>query len=293
MKSGNIFIDKEGTDVSKIDVNNRNQVLRDYIVMRNIANNNGDKFFYVNGKEWEDFYANLWFPDNPYWENVDITIISYLQNEFRHPKLIDNIADFDVLQAPKTHGGYGYNGHPLSDYVHNTVTWEDWHHRWNLEHPNEPDADVLYNGIWPCFDRILAILRSELINANIAVPSEPVEIVNAFHEQMMKHLDERERISKAKRIGAKICELNYYHREVELEKLEADHGNKHAEQIYSIKIGDNYQFLSIDKQHGMLELCNDKGEHQMEIRIDGSENKKKDIHHSLQCIAEWMKKYNR
>lgn len=293
MKSGNIFVDKEGTDISRIDVNNRNQVLRDYIAMRNSANRNCDKFFCVNEKEWEDFYNNLWSPNNPYWKNVDMTIIAYLQNEFCHPKMINNIADFDVLQGPKTHGGFGYNGHPLTDYVHNTMTWEDWHYKWNLEHLNEPDADALYNEIWPCFDRLLAILRYELKNANLAVPSEPKKIIDAFHEQKMKHLDERTRISEAKRIGAKICEANYYQREVELENLEANHGNNHAERIYSLKIGNKYQFLSIDKQHGMLEWCDDKGEHQMEIRFDGTKNKEKETSHSLQCVAEWKRIYDK
>lgn len=293
MKSGNIFVDKEGTDINKIDVNNRDHVLHDYIDMIGIAYKNRDKFFSFNGKEWDDFYACLWSPNNPFWENVNMTIKTYFQNEFHYPKMINNIDDFDVLQGPKTHGGFGYKTHPLTDYVYNRVTWEDWHYKWNLEHPNEPDADALYNGIWPCFNRILAILSSELKNANIAVPSEPKEIANAFHEQKMKHLDERERISEAKRIGAKICEANLYHREVELEKYEADHGNKHAERIYSLKIGNQYQFLSIDKQHGMLECCNDKGEHQMEIRFDGTKNKDGDTNHSLLCVTEWKQKCNK
>lgn len=291
MKNGNIFIDKEGTDISEININNRNQVLRNYIDMRNRALNNRDKFFFVNGKEWEDFYTNIWSSNNPCWKNVDMTIIAYFQNDFYHPKMVNDIADFDVMQGPKTHGGFGYEGHPLMDYVHNIVTWEDWHNKWNLEHQDEPEAEALYNGIWPCIDRVLSIFCSELKKSNIAVPSEPKEIANAFHEQKMKHLDERERISEAKRIGAEICEANLYHREVELEKFEADHGNKHAERIYSLKIGNQYQFLSIDKQHGMLECCNDKGEHQMEIRFDGTKNKDGDTNHSLLCVAEWKQKY--
>lgn len=293
MKNGNIFIDKEGTDIGKIDINIRNLVLRNYIAMRNRAFNNRDKFFFVNGKEWEDFYNKIWSSNNPYWKNVDMTIIAYFQNDFHHPKMVNDIAEFDVIQGPKTHGGFEYEGHPLTDYVHNVVTWEDWHFKWNLEHQDEPEAESLYNGIWPCFDRVLAIFCSELKKSNIAVPSEPKEIANAFHEQKMKHLDERERISEAKRIGAAICEANYYHREVELEKLEADHGNKHAELIYSLKICNQYQFLSIDKQHGMLELCNDNGEHQMEVRFDGSKSKDGEANHSLLCITEWKQKYNK
>lgn len=292
MKNGNIFIDKEGIDISKIDIKKRNLVLRNYIDMRKRALENRDKFFFVKGKEWDDFYKNIWSQDSPYWENVEMTIITSLQNDFCYPTKIGDVNEFNMKQDPKTHGGLGYDAHPLTDYVHNIVTWEDWHLMWNLEHQDEPEAEALYNGIWPCIDRVLAIVCSELKKSNIAVPSEPKEIANAFHEQKMKHLDERERISEAKRIGAKICEANLYHREVELEKFEADHGNKHAERIYSLKIGNQYQFLSIDMQHGMLECCNDKGEHQMEIRFDGSPNgnNTQDSSHSLQCVAEWKKK---
>lgn len=293
MKNGNIFIDKEGTDIGKIDINIRNQVLRNHIDMRNRAFNNRDKLFFVNGKEWEDFYANLWSPNNQYWKNVDMTIITYFQNEFCHPKMINNITEFDVLQGPKTHGGFEYMGHPLVDYVHNTVTWEDWHYKWNLEHPDEPEAEALYNGIWPCFGRVIAIIHSELDKAKIEVPTNPNEISNVFHEQIMKHMDERIRISEVKRIGAVICEANYYHREEELERLEAAQGNNNAERIYGIKIGNKYQFLSIDKQHGMLELCDDSGMHLKEIRFDGTKNKDGDASHSLRCVGQWKRRYKK
>lgn len=293
MKSGNIFIDNDGADVRKIDINNRNQVLSDYMDMLNRANKNRDRFFRVNSKEWDDFYVYLHSPNNQYWENVDMNTKTYFQNEFCHPKIINSIADFDVLQGPKTYGGFEYKGHPLTDYIHNIVTWEDWHYKWNLEHPDEPEADALHNGIWICFERLLAILSYELKKVNIPVPLDPQRIVNDFHEQKMKHLDERERICESKRIGAKICEANLYQREVELEKLEADHGNKLAERIYSLKIGHKYQFLSIDKQHGMLELCDDKGDHQMEIRFDGTKNKDREVDHSLKCVKEWKKIYNK
>ena len=293
MKSGNIFIDNDGADVRKIDINNRNQVLRDYIDMFDSANKNRDRFFRVNGKEWDDFYVYLFTPNNQYWENVDMTIKTYFQNEFYFPKMINSIADFEVLQGPKAHGGFKYQGHPLTDYIHNIMTWENWHYKWNLEHPNDPEADALHNGIWICFNRVLTILSYELKKVNIPVPLEPQRIVCEFHERKMKHLDERERISESKRISAKICEANLYQREVELEKLEADHGNKLAERVYSLKIGNKYQFLSIDKQHGMLELCDDKGDHQMEIRFDGTKNKDREVDHSLKCVKEWKKKHNK
>ena len=53
-----------------------------------------------------------------------------------------------------------------------------------------------------------------------------------------------------------------------------------------------YIFLSVDKQHGMFELCDDKGNHVEEIRFNGSRNTGKDLSHSLQCVAEWKRNYN-
>lgn len=90
MKSGNVFIDKEGTDISRIEVERRNQVLHDYYVMREDTRKNKDKFFCVNATEWEDFFSNIWSLDNPYWEGVDLNYIILLQTGMYLPKLIDN-----------------------------------------------------------------------------------------------------------------------------------------------------------------------------------------------------------
>lgn len=293
MKKGNVFVDKEGADISRITTTERNRVLHDYYVMRDKADSNDDLFFFVNAQEWEDFYLNLWSPDNPYWDGVDMTYITSLQNGSYPLKMIDDISDFDLLEEPKSHGGYEYDEHPTNGYVHDTESWEYWHHQWNLEHIDEQEADKLYNGVWSRIDKVSAILSEELKYFGIPTSSDVVEIVNTFHEQVMKHLDERARISTSKRIGAAICEANYYHREEELEKLEATYGNNHAEYIYSIKIGAKYQFLSIDKQHGMLELCDNKGNHQMEIRFDGRKNKDRDASHSLLCVTSWKRIYNK
>lgn len=290
MKSGNIFIDKEGTEISRIGTDDRNRVLREYYVMRDQADANDDRFFFINAKEWEDFFSNLWSPENPYWKGVDMNFITSLQNGSYPQKMIDDISEFDKLPEPRSHGGYGYDDHPSTGYVCNTGTWDEWHHRWNLARLTSPEE--LYNGVWPRFDKTTAILKAELEAAGENAPAGASETVNAFHEHI-KHLDERERISLSKRIGAEICEANYYHREEELEKLEKDYGNNHAELIYSIKIGPKYQFLSIDKQHGMMELCDDKGDHQMEIRLDGTKNKDKEPDHSLRCVMEWKQKYHK
>ena len=240
MKSGNIFIDKEGTDISKIEVSKRNQVLYDYYVMREEAANNNDKFFYMNAQEWVDFYNNVWSPNNPYWEGVDMTYITALQACAYPQALIDDMSDFDVKLEPKSHGGYGYEGHPMKGYVHNSVTWEKWHNEYYLEHPGDIDWEGT-NGIMPCRDKVIEILRKELIdlqgrinsngNNDLGLPHKKLltlketnwndanceTIVSEHNDIVIKHQGERIK-AYAEEIGSLICSANFYHREKELEE---------------------------------------------------------------------------
>lgn len=122
------------------------------------------------------------------------------------------------------------------------------------------------------------------------------DVVNCFHNLIVKHKSaSSERIAYVKIMGEKICKCNGYHREQELERLEEkEDGNNHAERIYSIKKKNGeFIFLCIDKQHGMLELCDDKGDHQGEVRFDGSLNKTAKPDHGLKCVAEWKRLNNR
>ena len=161
MVKGNIFLDKEGINVSNIQVPDRNNVLTEFYIMRERARINGDSFFYVNTKEFEDFNEKVWSSDDPYWEGVEQGIIASIQNDFITPILINDITEFDVKPEPRTHGGYGYYEHPVIGYVHNINTWEDWHYKWNLEHtrsappPSDPavakvtlDFGLIFPGLY-------------------------------------------------------------------------------------------------------------------------------------------------
>lgn len=317
MKSGNIFIDKEGTDISKIEVKMRNQVLRDYYVMRENAEENKDKFYYVYAQEWEDFYCKIWSSDNPYWEGVDMTYITALQACAYPQKLIDDISMFEAMSEPKSHGGYGYEGHPSTDYVHNQETWERWHCAFYYEHPEEIDWDGS-NGVMPCRNKIIEILRQELIdlqshispngNNNLGLPhckfmelkstnwkdANDETIVSEHNNIVIRHQGKNLK-AYSEYIGALICDVNYYHREIELEELEKNHGNTKVSRIFSIKKNNKYQFISIDTAHGKFELCDDSGAHKGEIRFDGSSNGAATIEdsHRLRCVTEWKDKYNK
>ena len=240
MKSGNIFIDKEGTDISKIEVGKREQVLRDYYVMREAARKNKDKFFYVNSQEWEDFLSNIWSQDNSYWDGVDMNYITALQEGAFPQRLIDDISVFNALSDPKSHGGFGYDGHPTTDYVHNSETWEDWHSKFYYEHPEEIDWTGT-NGIMPCREKIIDILRKELQKLQSSLSSndnnnlcglshEQIQkikntewenvtsetIVSEHNDIVIKHKGDQIK-AYSEEIGSRICSLNYYHHEAELE----------------------------------------------------------------------------
>lgn len=317
MKSGNIFIDKEGTDISKIEVKKRNQVLHDYYVMREEAEENNDKFFFVNAQEWEDFFCNIWSSDNPYWEGVDMTYITSLQVGAYPQKLIDDISVFESMLEPKSHGGYGYKGHPLTGYVHNRETWKKWHCAFYYEHPEEIDWNES-NGVMPCRNEVIEILRQELRHLqacldpngsnNLSLPHSKFQklkstnwekvddetIVSEHNDIVIKHKGENLK-AYSECIGTLICSVNYYHREIELEVLEKNHGNTKVSRIFSIKKNNKYQFISIDTAHGKFELCDDSGAHKGEIRFDGSSNGAATIEdsHRLRCVTEWKDKYNK
>ena len=47
-----------------------------------------------------------------------MTIITSLQNDFHYPTMIGDVNEFNMKQDPKTHGGLGYDAHPLTDSGH-------------------------------------------------------------------------------------------------------------------------------------------------------------------------------
>ena len=292
MVNGNILLDEDGLNIQNVKDCEKRTAVGNFCEMIEEANTEGDTLHYVYDSPCR-IYSILYDPEDPHCKLIGQRLFNQLQVVFGNfPHSIHCLEEFETKREPKTHGGYKYENCPSSDYIYDKETINGWHDEWYIEHPEAIDWNKFNNALWPRYDRTIKILTQELLKVVEVIPSNDKDITNCFHEQIMKHLNERERISEAKKIGAAICEANYYHREKELEQLEAKQGNNHAELIYSIKKGNEYQFLSIDKQHGMLEWCNDNGEHQMEIRFDGTKNKDGDTSHSLLCVTEWKQKYN-
>lgn len=289
MVNGNILLDEDGLNIQNIEDSKKRTAVGNFCEMIEEANAEGDTLHYMYDSPC-NIYSILYDPENPHCKLIGQRLFSQLQTLFGNfPHAIHELKDFETKNEPRTHGGYKYENSPSSDYVYDKESINSWHDEWYNEHPETLDWNKFDNAIWPRYDRTIDVLKQEILKAGKDVPSNDEDIANLFHHEVMKLLDERARISKSRIIGDAICKANYYHREEELERLEVGYGNIHADRIYAIKKNGKYQFLSIDIQHGMFELCNDKGDHLGEFRFDGTPNGNNtiEVDHGLRCINEW------
>lgn len=312
MISGHILLTIAGVNLASIEKERRNVVVKNFCDMRDKAFGEWkDKFYADYGKNnIVELYSHCC--ERPsYWEGVDTKVIQLLQQTFSNFPIHVNVEYFCNQPEPRTEGGFDYQGHPVINYVYDCSSLENWHNVWNRNHT---DLIEWESEIFPFKSKIIEIMKKELecisgdsINYN---PSERKDllrmqnhdyksdndVVNCFHNLIIKHKSASgEGIAYVKIMGEEICNCNGYHREQELERLEEkEGGNNHAERIYSIKKKNGeFIFLCIDKQHGMLEWCDDKGNHQGEVRFDGSPNKPAKPDHGLKYVAEWKRLYNR
>lgn len=284
--NGNIFLSKENIAFSKLKIDNSDLVLKNFLLMLGEARNSNDNIHYKYDEEWEEFFEKLSNFSDDYWQGASQRYLNLLLNE--SSILFSKIEEKSILdlEEPKTFGGFQYNGCPTSDYVCSKDTIDKWHDEWFYNNPDRIDWGKC--NVWPRYDRLINIVKAELAENDIKFSSDS-DCVNLFHEQIIKHKDERERISYIQEVVKKICCANYYHREVFLESLERQRGNHNAKNIYFIEKCGKFIFLCVDTQHGMLEYCDDNGKHIMEIRLDGTQNKPQSLDHSLKCVNIWKR----
>lgn len=317
MVNGNILLDEEGLNLLNVKDCEKRAAVGDFCEMIEEANTEGDTLYYVYDSPCS-IYSILYNPEDPHCKLIGQRLFNQLQLIFcNFPHAINSSEEFETKRDPKTHGGYKYENCPSSNYVYDKKTIIDWHDEWYIEHPEAIDWTNT-NGIMPRRDRIIEILRQELIDYqnrinpkesnNLGLPhpkflrlketnwreTNDDEIVSGHNDIIIKHQGEKIK-AYAEKTGSLICSANYYHCEKELSDFEKDHGNKKVSIIYSIKKDGKYQFISIDTAHGKFELCNDDGIHQGEIRFDGSSNgdDTQDNDHSLLCVTEWKQKFNK
>lgn len=316
---GSILLDKRGA-FPHVHKHNINYAVDDFVSMLEEAFKCKDKLYY-DSKEWESFHAYGYDPTNDYWKGFGSIAYEKLilsSNRLFTPLKIEGTDKFENKPMPRTLGGFMCDGCPHENYVYNEQSIKEWHYQWFWNNPDKIDWSNSVNDIFPCYDKVIEILRQELIDCqsriahdgsnNLGLPHQKFlrlkntnwkeidnnKIISEHNDIIIRHQGEKLK-AYTEKTGALICSENYYHCETELSKLEKDHGNKKVSIIYSIKKGEKYQFISMDTAHGKFELCDDNGVHKSEIRFDGSSNgdDTQDNGHSLQCVAEWKQKYNK
>lgn len=312
MISGHILLTNVGMDLACIEKARRNVVVKNFCDMRDKAVCNWkDKFYadYEHCPNIKDLYLHYY--DNPsYWDGINSNEIQLLQQTFSNYPIAINVIEFCTKPEPRTEGGFDYQGHPVIDYVYDCSSLENWHNVWNRNHT---DLIEWESAIFPFKSLIVKRMKQELSDVSESFADYDLEerkllsrfqsdeltddeIVTAFHNLIVKHKNNEERAAYAEDIGEKICIENGYKRELDLERLEKDHGNKKVVKIFSIKRNNAYIFLSIDIKHGMLEWCDDDGSHKGERRFDGSPNGDPNTtiesDHGLKCVAEWKRLRN-
>ena len=312
--SGSILLDKRGA-FPHVHEHNINNAVDDFIYMLEEARKRKDKLYY-DSEEWESFHAYGYDPTNDYWKGLRSIAIEKLfisSNRLFTPLKIEGTDKFENKPMPRTLGGFMCDGCPKSDYIYDKSTIDNWHYQWFYDNPEKIDWSKSVNAVFPLYDKVITILRKELQKLKESPDSinklehsdkkyiksvdldrlEATQIVSKFYSLIMDHKAETsEKISYAIEIGSKICELNYYHNEKELEDL--NKGNQSIVKIYSIKKEGKYHFLSIDKKHGRFEWCDEKGDHISEMMFDGElVQNSQDSNHSILYIEKWKRTYHK
>ncbi len=294
--NGNIFLDNAGIDFSLVAKENCECAIKKFVQMVAEARNCHDTFYYSGGEKWDVFYSKSSDFRDPYWQGagqIAQQLLFNVSDPIFTKSRPESTNDFGAKPDPKTHGGFQYQNHPKSNYVYDFPSIDKWHHDYLSANPRLLEWNGT-NGIITRPDLVDYIMKRELQSREIQIKKRS-SIANTFYDEIMKKLDKSGVIiAYSQRIGSEICLANYYKREPELESLEHKEGNKKVSMIFSIIKDNKYQFLSIDTQHGMFELCDDKGDHKGEYRFDGSINTKTpEPDHGLQCVAKWKTKFKK
>lgn len=201
--------------------------------------------------------------------------------------------DFHGLELPRTLSGFN-NGCCDSDYIFDEWTFVKWENAWFTENPDKIEWPESSNEFMPRLDLTERILIrefdshkdrkevKELVQRNYSIP-------HIFHEGIVAHKGQ-EMTAYFTKLAHEVLSANYYKYEASLSKKEQDYMGK-PRSIYSLvtKSG-KMHFVSLDCAHGMFEICNDKGVHIGEYRIDGSFNSDATPEtHSLRCVRDWLK----
>lgn len=290
---GSIFIDSKGAGFLVRGEGNVDLVAKDFVEMRQEAERCCDKLYYVYDEDWGVFFEWFYSPYPVISSNLSqVALQMLIDSNISSLTQLSKETDFGEKSEPRTNGGFRCEGIYDEEFVCDRISIQKWHYKWFLEHPDKIDWTESQNTVFPCYVATHDILRTELQKKQVRLNIHSKNVTNYFYDFIVKVMSPNERISYSKELGSAICRANYYKRESELERLEQKHGNNKAKVIFSILKDGKYQFISIDTQHCMFELCDEKGDHIAELRFDGSFNgtNTREVNHGLCCVNEWKQK---
>lgn len=308
---GSLFIMTEDLEIARINADNRDKSVCDFLEMKFMAERHTDQIYvlqevfshsYSYGNIYSGFLYLSWseFHEKEMLKGISQKTHQMIQSFSKNPRLIELDSENTFLRKENPHAHTGFiNTQGHEDFVNDLIQWEEWHRNWYIEHQDEIDWSNTYDDWFPRKDLIIKLLRKELLSNFLekytlemaqrmvdAIPN--ADVVHKFHDIVMKHKG-NELEGYASKIGDAVCRHNYYIYENELSAMEQQHA-KSLRKIYSIinRYGKR-QFISIDFGHGMFEFHDENGEHLGEYRFDGSANSPKETNHSFKCMAQWHK----
>lgn len=302
--NGYLLLTAENLETNLIPENERDKAVFDFYVMKSEAEQSNDKFYVLQSLYSHRFSYGVFYPDfmNMSWQDfrdckslkgVSQSTFELMQSFCKCPvvQCLSEETDFCLLDEPRTFSGY-HNAQQRTDFVCDICSWEDWHRKWYVIHPEQIDWTMAVYDWFPRPDLIVGILRREL-TINLGEQETDIiplnRVVTEFHDKIMRHKGS-EIEAYAGRIGEEICLCNYYVFESELSALEQQVADGSFRKVFSIinRYGKR-QFISIDFRHGMFEFHDEHGTHLGEFRFDGSPNTDADESHSLRCVQQWLR----
>lgn len=304
---GNILIIKEGLETSSIPENCRNQAILDFFNAKDYAEKRGHRYYIEEGVFIHTFSYGNYFPgfvnmsyaqicSIPSLSGIEQTTFQLLQYYITQtPNPSVSGEDFVNYNLPKAASGFRRPDYSTSNYISDFRSLCEWEIVWYSKNPGDIEWKEDMNEFMPRPDLTQIILMHE-INAykhkdEVAdLLKKKYDTKHIFHNGIVAYKG-TELSAYFKEIAHKVLSANYYKHEDILSHMESKH--VHTQRyIYSLitKSGKRH-FISLDCAHGMLEICNEYGDHIGEFRIDGSSNSPATPEtHSLNCVKDWLKR---
>lgn len=303
---GNILIIKEGLETSSIPKESRNQAILDFFNTKGYAENRKHKYYldedvYIHTFSYGNYFpgfVNLTYDQLcaiPTLSGIEQTTFQLLQYYItKTPNSFVSCEDFSSYGPPRAESGFRRPDNSTPCYISDFESFCKWEMEWYSENPKAIEWKENMNEFMPRPDLTEIILKHEIYihkdRDEVAdLIKKKYDTKHIFHNGIVEYKGTEMR-AYFKEIAHKVLLANYYKYEDSLSHMESKHVRT-PRNVYSLitKSGKRH-FISLDYAHGMLEICNEHGDHIGEYRIDGSFNSSATPEtHSLHCVKDWLK----